>query len=90
MSALIMEAQLFKFLCDETQLAARGYTVQLHPEKGITIFRKGHQHGRWSWHETRFRFTPIDRAAPTYLIETAVEALLYTRNVVCVGQSKTR
>ena len=88
MSATIMEAQLFKLLSNGSQLAARGYAVQLHPENGITIFWKGRHHGRWSWHGTHFRFTPADRAAPTYAIETAVEALLYTRNVVCASRSK--
>ena len=86
MSATIMEAQLLGLLRADPDLAQRGSTAEAVASGGIAILRAGHHRGIWAWEINRFTFTPGGYSAPNFDVETAVEALLHTRNVVCPGR----
>ena len=86
MSKTIMESQLMKLLQADPDLAARGCTAETQMAGGIAILRGGHHRGLWTWHRTHFAFTPGGYGAPNCEVDTAVEALLYTRNLICPGK----
>ena len=85
MSAAIMETQLYGLLTADPDLAARGCIAEKRTP-GIAILRGGHHRGLWTWQGTLFAFTSGGSSAPNYEVETAVEALLHTRNVICPGK----
>ena len=83
MSAMIMEAQLLGLLRTDPDLAQRGCTAEAMKTGGIAVLRAGHHRGMWAWAINHFAFTPGGYSAANFEVETAVEALLHTRNVVC-------
>ena len=87
MSAALMEAQLLGMLRVDPDLSARGCKAERQAIGGIAITHREHHLGLWAWQVSLFTFTPGGYGAPSFKIETAVEALIYTRNVVCPARS---
>ena len=86
MSTTIMERQLLGLLRADPDLADRGCTAEPQASGGIAILRRAHHRGLWTWQATHFGFTPGGYSAPNFQVDTAVEALLHTRNVICPGR----
>ena len=86
MSKAIMEAQLLRLFEADPDLAARGCTAEAQPTGGIAVLRGGHHRGLWAWQRTHFAFTPGGYGAPNCEVDTAVEALIHTRNIICPGK----
>ena len=86
MSVTIMEAQLLALLRNDPDLAARGCAAEALTAGGLGVLRAGHHRGIWAWEINRFTFMPGGYSAPNFDVDTAVEALIHTRNVVCPGR----
>ena len=80
------EAQLLRLLEADPDLAQRGCSGERRVTGGIAIIRGGHHRGLWVWQGTRFEYTPGGYASPTAEFDTAIEALLHTRNAICPGK----
>ncbi len=83
MSTTIMEGQLFKLLNADSDLQARGCQAVRQKSGGIAVVSSGHHRGLWTWQGNAFAFMPGGYTSPTSHVETAAEAVIFTRTSVC-------